>query len=67
MSVVVQGMEMPRGCFFCLLVGDDCRCRVSHLDVQHLFRRHDACPLIEIPNGRVNVIISPESEVKPNE
>lgn len=56
MSIIVKGMDMPKGCFFCSLVGGDYRCRISHLDVsQHTFRRHSACPLIEIPteHGRL--------------
>lgn len=58
MSIVIPNMELPKGCFFCPLVGGDCRCRISHLDVsQHTMRRHDDCPLIELPDGCVNTAV----------
>ena len=58
MSIIIPNMELPKGCFFCPLVGGDCRCRISHLDVsQHTMRRHDDCPLVELPDGCVNTAV----------
>lgn len=63
MSFIVNGMEMPKGCFFCPLVGGDYRCRISHWDVsRHTFRRHDDCPLVEIPTEHGRLITEPTEE-----
>jgi hypothetical protein len=50
MSVLINGMEIPAGCFCCPLVGDDYRCRILHSDVFSLnkFHRHNNCPMTEV-------------------
>ena len=63
MSVLVRGMEMPKGCFFCpmriKIDPDTIRCRATGNDFEETFagtierRNNGNCPLVEVqtPHG----------------
>lgn len=68
MTILIKGMEMPEGCWDCELGGvytyrdanDVCieekyRCSVTFCPVKDLAKRHEKCPLIEVPthHGRL--------------
>lgn len=65
MSVLVRGMEMPKGCFFCpmriKIDPDTIRCLATGNDFEETFagtierRNNGNCPLLEVkePHGRL--------------
>ena len=67
MSVLIKGMEVPHDCYECYFsytFQGSRHCSLLHdgCVAIYLHKRAEDCPLVEIPNGRVNVIISPEEE-----
>lgn len=47
MAVLIKGMEMPQNCDECPL---NSTCGYSlHMPLYHIEKRHDDCPLIEVP------------------
>lgn len=53
MAVLIKGMEMPQNCDECPL---NSTCGYSlHMPLYHTEKRHDDCPLIEVPepHGRL--------------
>lgn len=53
MSVLIKGMKMPENCFHCRFSRWDVEggfCDLLNEDADMRFKRHDDCPLIEVPD-----------------
>ena len=53
MGVYIKGMEMPENCFHCRFSRWDVEggfCDLLNEDADMRFKRHDDCPLIELPD-----------------
>ena len=53
MGVYIKGMEMPENCFHCRFSRWDVEggfCDLLNKDADMRFKRHDDCPLIEVPD-----------------
>ena len=53
MSVLIKGMKMPENCFQCRFSRWDVEggfCDLLNEDADMRFKRHDDCPLIEVPD-----------------